>query len=138
MWPNKFINILSNIYASKQIASWNLVPEKLCQESEKTYEFAFDAMLRITSPLAGIANLQNRNKVWNSSNYIFLDTWHQQEPLYNGFTKEQILKYCLNFFANETAKVSIEFLDSDVMQVKRDARYTTMDQFGIIGNYLFK
>ena len=93
-------------------------------------------MLRVTSPMAEIAKLQNWNKVWNSPDYISLATSNHQEPRYNGFTKEQILKYCLNFFANETAKVSIEFLDSDVMQVKRDARYTTMDQFGIIGNYL--
>ena len=128
--------MLPIIIALLQIASVPLDIEKLCQEKEETYDFAFDAKLRTTSPLARIAMIQNKDKVWNSSNYIFLHTLHQQESLYNGFTKEQILKYCLNFFANETAKVTIEFLDSDVMQVKRDSRFTIMDQFGIIGkNY---
>ena len=90
-------------------------------------------MLRVTSPIAEIAKLQTRHKVWNSSDYISLATLNHQEPLYNGFTKERILNYCLNFFANETAKVTIEFLDTDVMQVQRDSRFTMMDQFGIIG-----
>ena len=90
-------------------------------------------MLRITSPIAHIARLQSTNKVWNSTNYINLATRNHQEPRYHGFTKEQILNHCLNFFANETAQVTIEFLDSYVMQVKRDSRFTMMDQFGIIG-----
>ena len=136
----QFINILPLIFASLQIASSPLAPEKLCQKkkkTQKTYDLAFNAMLRITSPMAGIAMLQNPNKVWNSSEYISLDTLNHQDPRYNSFTEEQILQHCLNFFANETAKVTIEFLDTDVMQVQRDSRFTIMDQFGIIGNKQF-
>ena len=100
-------------------------------------------MLRITSPIAEIARLHSATKtttntgykVWNSSHDINLASRNHQEPRYHGFTKEQILKHCLNFFANETAHVTIEFLDSYVMQVKRVSRFTLMDQFGIIGNY---
>ena len=95
---------------------------------------ALDALLKVTSPLGQIAELET-NKVWNSSNYISLANFKQQDPRYSGFTKEQLLQHCLNFFANDTAKVTIEFLDTDVMQIKRDIRFTIMDQIGIIGNY---
>ena len=121
------------ILVFEQVASVPLDPEKLCQDDTKTYDFAFKAMLRITSPLAEIARLRT-DRVWNSLSYISLSTFNHQKPRYNGFTKEQILQHCLNFFANETAQVTIEFLDTDVMQIKRDSRFSIMDQFGIIGD----
>ena len=118
----------------KQVSSVPLAPKVLCKEGEKTYNLAFDALLKVTSPLGQIAVLETNKKVWNSSNYISLAKFKQQDPRYSGFTKEQILQHCLNFFVNDSAKVTIEFLDTDVMQIKRDIRFTIMDQIGIIGN----
>ena len=90
-------------------------------------------MLKVKSPLSEIARLRNREKVWNSSSYISLKSL-LQKPRDNGFTKEQIQDHCLNFFANETAQVTIEFVDKYLVQIKRDTRFSIMDQFGIIGN----
>ena len=103
----------------------------------KTFDFALKAMLKTTSPLAKIARLKTK-RVWNSSSYISLENFKNQKERYSGFTSGQILQHCLNFFANETAQVTIEFMDTDVMQIKRDSRFTIMDQFGIIGLYLHK
>ena len=118
----------------KQVTSVPLTPEILCQKDEATYKLARKALLKVISPLAQIAQFESKNRIWNSTKYITLANFKQQEPRYDGFTKEQILEHCLNFFANETAKVTIEFLDTDVMQIKRDTRFTIMDQIGIIGD----
>ena len=96
---------------------------------------ALNALKRIISPLAQTAQLEDRNLVFDSSKYVTLEKLKEQEPRYDGFTKEQMLQHCLNFFANETVKLTIEFLDTDVMQIKRDIRFTFKDQIGIIGSY---
>ena len=72
-------------------------------------------------------------RTWNSSKYITLENLKQQQPRFNGFTNETILQHCLNFFANDTVQLTIEFLDTDVLQIKRDTRFTIKDQIGIIG-----
>ena len=121
------------IFFILQVSSVPLTPKILCQKDKTTYNLAKNALLTVISPLAQIAQFESNDHAWNSTNYITLANFKQQEPRYNGFTKEQIMEHCLNFYANETAKVTIEFLDTDVMQIKRDTRFTIMDQIGIIG-----
>ena len=104
-------------------------------EDTESYTMALNALQKIISPLAQIAQLEDRNIAFDSSKYITLENLKEQEPRYDGFTKEQILQHCLNFFANETVQLTIEFLDTDVMQIKRDTRFTIKDQMGIIGTF---
>ena len=94
---------------------------------------ALNSLRKIISPLAQTAQLEDKNIFFDSSKYITLENIKLQESRHDGFTKEQILQHCLNFFANETVKLTIEFLDTDVMQIKRDTRFTIKDQIGIIG-----
>ena len=120
-------------FVLQQVTSVPLSPEILCQKDKATYILALNALLTVASPLAQIAQYESKHHVWNSTRYITLTNFKKQEPRDKGFTKEQIMEHCLNFFANETAKVTVEFLDTDVMQIKRDTRFTIMDQIGIIG-----
>ena len=118
-----------------QVTSVPLSPNTLCQKNEETYKMALNVLTKV-SPLALTAQLQSNQRAWDSSKYITLENLNEQEPRYDGFTKEQIHHHCLNFYANETAKLTIEFIDTDVMQIKRDIRFTIMDQIGIIGMYV--
>ena len=104
-------------------------------EDTEFYTMALNALQKIISPLAQIAQMEDNNIAFDSSKYITLENLKEQEPRYDGFTKQQIMQHCLNFFANETVQLTIEFLDTDVMQIKRDTRFTIKDQMGIIGTF---
>ena len=122
-----------------QIDSNPLDLEILCDKSEspETYEMAFQALINEVSPLAYIASNELRYDFfhWDSLQHVTLKlSTFNQVPRENGFTKEQRLTHCKQFFAKGAAKLTIEFTDTDVMQIKMDKRFTLMDQFGIIGN----
>ena len=105
----------------------------LCKRGTATYVMAENALKKAISPLVQTAQLEDNGRPWDSSKYVTLENLKLQQQRYNGFTNETILHHCFNFFANDTVQLTIEFLDTDVMQIKRDTRFTIKDQIGIIG-----
>ena len=135
----------------QQVSSTPLIPSTLCNNklSEKTHNMAREAFLKVTSPLALTSSYGNHayrvaasrcncchHGCWNSSDHVTLEWLDRQEQRFNGFTEDELSSHCLHFFANQTAKLTIEFVDKNVMQIKLDTRLTLMDQMGIIGHFV--
>jgi hypothetical protein len=79
-----------------------------------------DAFVKVTSPLSYV---ERRNALaWNTTAEITLGLG-KQNPRYFGFTEQELLDACLDFFANGTAKLTIEFVDTHITQIERDLRY---------------
>jgi hypothetical protein len=80
---------------------------------------AVDAFVKVTSPL-GLIERRNRWN-WNATAEINLGLG-KQEPLYYGFTEQELMDACLDFYSNGTAKLKIEFVDTHITQIERDLR----------------
>jgi hypothetical protein len=80
---------------------------------------AVDAFVRVTSPLSYVERRNSFN--WNTTAEITLGLG-KQEPRNFGFTEQELKDACLDFFANGTAKLTIEFGDTHITQIKRDLR----------------
>ena len=135
----------------QQVSSTPLIPSTLCNInlSKETHNMAREALLKVTSPLA-LTSSYGRHAYyvaaarcnccyygcWNSSDHVTLAWLNRQEPRFNGFTEEELSSHCLHFFTNQTAKLTIEFVDKNLMQIKLDTRLTLMDQIGIIGDFI--
>jgi hypothetical protein len=77
---------------------------------------AVDAFVKGTSPLSYVERRNGYN--WNNTGEINLHTFGKQNPRYFGFTEQEILDACLDFYANGTAKLTIEFVDTHITQIE--------------------
>ena len=114
-------------------------------DNPETYKMAFQALVNLTDPLANVMSRDVLGILFDMTEWNDFDSLKHitlkhknlyQEPKISGFTKTQIDQHCLDFFKQGAAKLSIEFIDSEVMQIKMDTRFTFMDQLGIVGNEL--
>ena len=134
----------NNLFSSNyfQVASNPLNPESLCNDDDnpETRKMAFKALTQAVDPLALTlsemqSTISDKESTWNSSSLVSLRDEHlYQDPRTDGFTKTQQHEHCLDFFRNGAAKLTIEFINPNVMKIKRDTRLTLMDQVGILGN----
>ena len=130
-WEHRNIYILYLM----QVAAYPLDVADLCNKisNPKTYGISIDAYTKVTSSLAHVLSHEISGEYfWQSLDHISL----QEKGLYQNETKKenQAEQHCKAFYGKQVAKVTIEFIDTDVMQIKMDTRLTFMDQVGIIGN----
>jgi hypothetical protein len=75
--------------------------------------------VKVTSPLSYVERRNDLN--WNTTAEITFGL-RKQNPRYFGFTEQELLDACLDFFANGTALLTIEFVDTHITQIERDLR----------------
>ena len=139
---DSYADITEDCFCFYQVASNPLNTESLCNDNEnpETSKMAFQALTQAIDPLALTlsdieSTISDDDQTWTSSDHVSLnDKYFSQDPRIDGFTKTQQQKHCLDFFRKGGAKLTIEFINPNVMQIKRDTRLTLMDQIGIIGN----
>jgi hypothetical protein len=86
------------------------------------YKMSTTAYVRANSPLVSISTRDYQT--WNASTEIKLSivSGSQDARLHGGFSERDLMLECLKFFENGTAKLTIEFVDTHVMQIQRDLR----------------
>jgi hypothetical protein len=84
------------------------------------YNMSTKAFVRANSPLVAVFSTRHYNS-WNGSEEIKL-SGRQDARVQGGFTEGDLMAECLKFFENGTVKLTIEFVDTHVMQIQRDIR----------------
>jgi hypothetical protein len=84
--------------------------------------------VRSNSPLASVTSREwlegTGKKPWRGRDEIkiYVDGVGQEARTQGGFTKADLLNECMNFFKNGASKLTVEFVDTHVMQIQRDIR----------------
>jgi hypothetical protein len=105
--------------------------------SQFYYIMSVNAFTKTNSPLVAVSSTRH-NAIWNSSKEIKMsgelqdglfdeyydESWNGQldARIYGGFSENDLRDRFLNFFENDTVMLTIEFVDTNVMQIQRDIR----------------
>jgi hypothetical protein len=79
--------------------------------------------------LITISPRDSRNWRGNSEINVFVDNVGQGTRFYGVFAMGDMMRECLDFFENCTSKLTIEFVDTHVMQIQKDIRKSWLQNY---------